>query len=292
MNRLLFLGLLLLPVAHAQDARPTDVLLRLDGNVYVASGDTAAATAVINGDAFVDGLVREGLLVIGGRAAIEGTVTGPVAVVNGHLDLGPEARVSDDVVLIQSTLTRAPGATVGGDVVEERGFSLGPGAAWFFWLSLTFAVLLSGLAFVFLFGGRPGSVGALLANPGPVALAALGLVVAVPVLAVLSFMTGVGVVLGFGLLLAAIPALWFFGYLVSGLALGHLVLERFRGHPSNSYAAAVLGLGLLQMLLAVPFLGGLALLAGPYGAGAGLYSAWTHRRSPVPAVPIGGTVGA
>ena len=286
---LLVIGSLLMPTAYAQDTRPTDVLLRLDGDVHVVAADTATATAVINGNATVDGVVREGLLVVNGRALVRGTVNGPVVVANGHLELGPEAQVGDDVVLFRSTLTRAPGATVGGEVVDERGFSLGPGAAWFFWLSVTFAVLVSGLAFVFLFGGRPGSVEAALVRPGPVALAALGLVVALPVVAVLSFMTGIGVVLGFGLLLAAIPLLWFVGYLVSGLALGHLMLTRFRPDETpNPYAAAVLGLGLLQVLLAIPFIGGLALLAGPYGAGAGLYAAWTQRQN-VPSTPVEAT---
>ncbi len=284
MPRLLLfvLGLLL---ALGGDGPPTDVLLRFDGDVLVAAGETAPATAVLGGDAVVNGVVQGGLFVADGRATVRGTVEGPVVVVGGRLDLDGGAHVADDIVLVRSTMSRAAGATVGGEVVSESGVSMGPAAGWFFWMSATFAALVAGLAFVALFGGRPGAVAAAVGQPGPAAVVSLTLVAGLPVAAVLCLMTGVGVVLGFGILFVLIPLLWGIGYVVSGVALGHAVLGRLRGPGVNGYAAAAVGLALLQAALAVPFVGGLALLAGPYGAGAALYDVWSRRlggREPEP----------
>ena len=276
MTRLLLaLGLLVLSPTNGKP--PTDVLLRFDGDVLVSAGETAPATAVVSGDAVINGVVQGGLFVADGRATVLGTVEGPVVVVGGRLDLDGRARVKDDVVLIRSTMTRAAGATVGGEVVSESGVSLGPAAAWFFWGSVTFAALVAALTFVALFGERPGAVEAAVGQPAPTAVVSLALVAGLPVVAALSFMTGVGVVLGFGILFVLIPLLWGIGYVVSGVALGRVVLGRLRGRVVNGYAAAAVGVALLQVTLAVPFAGGLALLAGPYGAGAALYDAWSRR---------------
>src|SRR5688572_18865569 len=71
-------------------------LVRIMDDITVAKGE------IVNGDVHV----------ILGDATIDGEVNGHVAVVMGDVSLGPEAVVSDDVIVVGGTLTRAPGARV------------------------------------------------------------------------------------------------------------------------------------------------------------------------------------
>ncbi|HET9660039.1 MAG TPA: hypothetical protein VFP05_06880, partial [Thermomicrobiales bacterium] len=134
--------LFLLPAAAlAQDASPTagssdsgdnpvvsatitdeddSLLLKVNGDTAVAAGDTIQNAAVINGNITVAGTIEENLFVAKGDAVITGTVKGTVTVVRGTLTLENGSSV-DDVMLIDSDLTRADGATVTGDI-EDRGF--------------------------------------------------------------------------------------------------------------------------------------------------------------------------
>ena len=280
---LIAVALALLPSsALAQD--PDDeggLLLRINGDARVPAGESSDTIIVVNGDAVVDGSVAGGLVVVNGDATVNGTVDEDVVVINGTLTLGDTARVAGDVSLVRSDLTRAPGAVVEGEVEERSEVGFGRAGAVFsflVWLGFTIVVLLAGLLFAAVAGRQLSRAVALLTGTvGGTLLGALVVWVGIPILAVLAFVTLVGIPLGFALLLFLLPALWFLGYLVAGARLGAWLLGLMNrpAAADHPYLAALLGVLVLQVVMWVPVLGGLVwILAGVLGAGALALLAW------------------
>jgi hypothetical protein len=244
----------------------------------------------VNHDATIDGVLREGLGVINGNARIAGRVEGGVVVVNGRLELGPGARIGRDVMLYRSTIVRADDAVIGGVVHTQTGFSVGAGAAWLVWLSFTIVVVLAGLLFAEIAPVTlTESAAMLIGNGSRAVVTALIAVVAVPMLAALSFATVIGIALGLTLIFVVIPALTFLGYLVAGSVVGAAMVGRMSssGEWASRYRAIALGLVTLQFAVAVPVIGGLvACIASLLGVGALVARSWTRRlrvvRAPAP----------
>ena len=268
-----------------------EVQIRINGPVHIAAGDTASAVWVVNHDATVDGLVREGLGVINGTARITGRVEGGVVVVNGRLELAPGARIERDVMLYRSVMTRANDAVIAGTVHNETGFSLGAAAIWIAWLSFTIVVVVAGLLFAEL-GPRTLTESAAYqaAHGGRSALTALLVVGTIPAIAIMSFATVIGIPLGLTLLFVVIPALSFLGYLVTGSTLGLVLVRRVAasGAWTSRYRTIVVGLVTLQVLVALPVVGGLVgLMASLFGVGALVARSWSQRERAVPTpVPL------
>ena len=257
------------------------LLLRLNGDARVPAGEVSDTLIVLNGDAVVEGTVTGGLVVVNGDATVNGSVEEDVVVINGTVTLGDAARVGGDLSLVRSDLTRAPGAVVEGTVEERSEFGFRrAGAVFSFlaWLGFTIVVLLAGLLFAAVAGRQLSGAAALLTGAvGGTLLGALVVWVGLPLLAVLAFVTLVGIPLGIALLLFLLPALWFLGYLVAGAHLGGWLLGLLHrpvaaDHP---YLAVLLGVLVLQLVLWIPVLGGLVwVLAGVLGAGALALLAW------------------
>lgn len=285
--------------SQAPRSRPpdsgSDVQIRINGPIHIASGDTASSVWVVNHDATIDGIVRDGLGVINGNATITGHVDGGVVVVNGRLELGPGARIGRDVMLYRSTLVRASDAVIGGAVHTQRGFSVGAGAAWLLWLSFTIVVVLAGLLFAEIAPVTlTESAAVLIGNGSRAAITALLVVVGVPTLAVLSFATVIGIPLGLTLLFVVIPALTFLGYLVAGSVVGAAMVGRMSssGEWPARYRAIAIGLVTLQFAVALPVVGGLiGFIASLLGVGALVARSWTRRLRAIPA-PAPLSVGA
>ena len=269
-------------------ANEGDVQIRINGPVHIAVSDTASAVWVVNHDATVDGVLTKGLGVINGTARITGTVDGGVVVVNGRLELTPGARIGGDVMLHRSTMTRANDAVIAGAVHNETGFSIGAGAIWLVWVSFTIVVVLAGLVFVELAPNTlTESVRQLSEHRGQSVLTALVVACVVPGLAFLSFVTVIGIPLGLTLLFVVIPALTFLGYLVAGAALGSALGRRLvsSGDRGGRYARVALGLVALQVVAALPIVGGLiGMVASLVGVGALITQSASRRRRALPAV--------
>jgi len=111
-------------------------------------------------------------------------------------------------------------------------------------------------------------------------LATLVLWVAVPVAAVIAFVSVVGIATGIGIVLFVTPALWFIGYLVAGVAIGDGILGATRREQGGRpYAAVTLGLATLLLLGLVPVLGAIVMsIAGIVGSGAVALVAWRSLR--------------
>lgn len=266
-----------------------DVQIRINGPIHIASGDTASTVWVVNHDATVDGVVREALVVINGTARITGRVEGGVVVANGRLELEPGARVEQDVMLYRSVMTRANDAVVAGAVHNQTGFSLGAGAVWLVWLSFTLVVLVAGLVLAELAPRTlTGSADYLAANGARSAVTALIVSATVPAVAIMSFATVIGIPLGLTLLIVVIPALSFLGYLTTGSMVGSALVRRVAatGAWASRYGRVLVGLLTLQVVVALPIIGGLlGLVASLLGVGALVARSWAERertqRAPV-----------
>ncbi|MEA2515017.1 MAG: hypothetical protein QOJ59_4506 [Thermomicrobiales bacterium] len=291
---------LLWPVSVAAqnnaDAKDDDVLVRVNGPITVAQNEVLDTVVGVSNDVTVDGTVRDTLVVVDGNATVNGRVESDVVVISGTLNLGPTAMVND-VTLVRSDLNRDPGATITGDL-EERSelfnISFGWGSFIFsllFWLSTTIVVLVAGVLFA-LFGGRQlvGTAALLTERVGASLVTALIVWIGLPILAILAFVTVIGIPLGIAIFVFLMPVLWFLGYLVSGTRLGLAIVRTADpiADRGRLVLAAVVGLLIFQLIGLIPFIGGLLVfLAGWVGSGALVYLAfrgWSDRRT-VGAVP-------
>ncbi|MGE3615344.1 MAG: hypothetical protein AB7L66_05660 [Gemmatimonadales bacterium] len=268
---------------------PADVVtIRFGGPLQLAAGETAGAMVVVNGDAIIDGRLRDGLLVVNGTARINGQVDGSVAVVTGRAELGPEARIGENLVLHRSTVSRAAGATITGDTIEEPGFSFGRRFLMFAWIGATVTLTVAAAVFAAV-GGRVLDRATWLLRTAPAA-ALLGAVIVyagLPMLAFFAFVTVVGSGVGVAIVAVLLPGLWLLGYLAAGTWLGRVILPFLKAEdtPERPYAAAMIGITAAQVVGLIPVVGGLLVfLAGCVGAGALASLAWTGwRAGPAPA---------
>jgi cytoskeletal protein CcmA (bactofilin family) len=290
-------ALALLPMAvYAQDGDERGFLLRFDGDVTIARDEVAGSVVVINGDATIDGTVKDTLIVIEGTAIVRGSVEGDVTVVSGDLDLRSGATVKN-VHLVRSDLTQASGATITGDLNRRENFAFrGFGAVFsiLIWVGMTIAVVAAGILFAAV-GGRQLKTAslALTQEVGQSILGAVIVWVGVPVAAVLIIITVVGIPLGLGMLLFLLPTLWVLGYIALATRLG-MALVGYAGRipGDHPYAAVAVGLIVLQLLVLVPVLGFLIVGVGAlWGAGGIALVAYRAARggpeTPGPAAPAG-----
>jgi hypothetical protein len=285
---LIALFLALLPTAgYAQvnEASDAGFVMRVDGDLTVREGESVDAAIVISGNVQVDGTVKDFLMIIDGDGAISGRVDGDIIAISSRIDLTADAVIDGDVNLIDSDLDQAAGSQVLGDINDE--FAL----QWWvlllvnlvLWIGMTIAVLVFGLLLVAIAPRQAASAAAAMTDdPGWSILSAAIAFIGIPILAIIALVTVIGVPLGLGVLVFLLPALWFVGYLVGGLMLGTLIYSRAgEGVRSNRYLAVTTGLGVLQFIVLVPFLGILiAVLMALWGAGAVTLLGWRSFRAP------------
>ena len=280
-----------------------DAIIR--GDLHAAGGTISVEReAQVQGDATVaggnidvEGSVLGELQAFGGRVELNAAVGGDVDIAAEDIRIGPDARIGGRVLYRSPNRPAvAEGAViVGGLEKRERVWkSLSPESGvgrvvtgivrtlWF-----TGALLLGAVLVVIL----PGFTREAAATVRSETLASIGLgvglLLAVPVLAVLLFITIIGIPLGFAVLLGY-GLLLMLGYLTAALSLGDWALSRAR--PGDAVATgwrilfllvALVGISLVRL---VPWVGDLAVfvlfLAG-LGAFA-LRSMRGYRQQPPP----------
>jgi hypothetical protein len=149
-------------------------------------------------------------------------------------------------------------------------------------MTLLFVVVALGWAAV---GGQQLSsiAGLLGARPGLAALAALIFWIAVPIVAIVAFVTVIGIPLGITLLVVVVPLLWGLGYVTTGTRLGFFIADVRRTPPdlAHPYLEAVLGVVIFQLIGLIPIVGGIVVaLAGLFGAGAIVVHIWRRVGAP------------
>ena len=251
-----------------------DLLAAVENLVVTDSARIAGRVAAAGSRVEIDGTVAGGVRLAGGEVVIRGTVHGDAAVVADGLDLAPGARITGDLQYRGRTpLSPEAAARVEGavrydpraDESEEQG------TRWdvVFWFWQVLAALLAGFVAVGLFRGAVLRLAASIAEQTTLgALLGFAAFLLVPVAAAIATATLVGLPIGlaafllYGLALyaAKLPAAVWIGDRLLGLA----------GRPGASpYAAMALGVVLLYLLFAVPWVGGLFWLAATWlGLGA------------------------
>jgi hypothetical protein len=270
--------------APEQDTQDDGFILQVREDLVIPAGMIVGTVIVIDASVRIEGTVDGVLVVINGNADITGRVVDDTVMVRSDLVLRSTADVND-VTLADSNIDREDGSTVRGDIEERDRWGPRLGGlifGFFFWLASTLVVLVAGVLFAAVGGGQLGRAAtALTTEVGPAIVGGVVALIGIPILAVLLFLTLVGIPVGLALLLFLVPALLFLGYITFGTWLGLLILNRDnRPVPAHPYAAALLGLIILQLGLLIPGLGGLvAVIGAAWGAGGLLVVAWRAWRS-------------
>jgi len=276
----LVVGALFASPAFAQQAppaaeEPQDLVL-LSGRAEIERGETVGQVIVFRGAAVVEGVAQGDVVVVSGRAQITGQVSGSVVVMDGAAVLGSSAQVRGGV-LSGGVVRVRDGARVEGEVRENVPFSLEWLSAlggFATWLAVGVSALLLGLLLLWLAPRAAESVVSA-ARGGPWASVGWGAfwLLAVPVLAIVAVMSLVALPLGLGLILA-LWLLFTVGYAWSAWILGRGLL----GPDRATWLALLAGVGVFQVVTAIPGVGGFAwLLAGGFGLGAGTVAVWRAR---------------
>ena len=269
MKRIAVIALLLfcwvLP-ASAFAAEPKERIV-IVGDVLVDRGETTSDVVVVDGNATVRGTVDGDLVVVNGEAAVRGRVTGDVVTLAGKALLGQRAQVEGDVVYGDNKPVVAPGAQVDGEVKRFNPDDIGGAIAFTgiaIWLAVTVSALVLGLILLALFPKAADAVGRTAkARTGRSFLFGLLLFFVIPIVAFVALVTVVGAPLGIGLLLALVP-IYGLAYTTGAFAVGRLIAKN-----SGRIVAFLIGLAIVQVLVFIPFLGGLVwVLATIFGLGA------------------------
>jgi len=285
----------------AQDAGNDDsFVLQVNRPVTVAPDESYEALMVVDDNVTVEGRVTDALIVINGDAVINGEVTGDIVVANGTLTLGAGATV-DNVNLFRADLVRDAGATITGDLNEQDSFS---GIAFglsilsvVFWIGIVIVTMLAGLAFV-AFAGRfmARATESILQRPLETGVTGLATWVILPIVAVVAFVSLIGIPVGLANVLVVAPLLALTGYLVAAYLVGTW-LAAVTKIDVGRYLAVIAGVIALQLLALVPWIGGLVVfIATLFGTGAVVYRLWMDRRerreSGATVAPMGGPAHA
>lgn len=272
------LALFLAPGQALAQEQTHDVAVRVNGTVELAAGESVDILVAVSSPAEVAGTVRDTLVIVNETATVSGEVGRDVIVWNGTLQLEPTARIGGDVVLIDGALAQADGAEIGGSVVERSGASIGAelsrvtaAVSFGAWLGMTLLLIIVALGWAAIGGQQLSSIAGLLgARPGLTAGVAAVFWAAVPIVALVAFVTVIGIPLAAFLALVA-PLLWILGYVTAGTRLGFFIADLRHTMPdlTHPYLEAVLGLVILQVIGLIPVVGGIVVaLAGLFGAGA------------------------
>lgn len=277
-------------------------------NLTVEESETVGSVVVFAGDLRLDGQARD-VVVLGGNATINGTITGDLVVVLGGATFGPTARVRKESVVVGGPVKLAPGARLegkksfhslapitGGFVRLKEWAGQGlvlarpmpPRLPWVWVMGGVALLFCLGLAFVF---PRPvlASIEALRTRPaGSFFSGLMVMILSGPLLFVL-FVSFIGwVAIPFVLLALFLAAV--FGHMAFGSVLGLQLTRQFSSLERKLPLLLAVGTAVLYLLYMVPVLGFLALgLAVVTGMGAATLAAFGGLRgegvAPVDAAP-------
>jgi len=264
-------------VAAAAQPREAEDQIVLSGTVEVARGREVDEVVVLHGSALIDGVAFGDVIVLDGGVSIEGQVSGSVIAMDGSVRLGSSAHVGGDVTA-RGRVVIAEGAVVDGQIRQHAAFTWRAPLSLFgrfaTWLAVTVSTLLLGLAIVFLSPrGVEAAFDAARSAPWFTAAWGAGLVVGIPVIAVVAMASLVVLPLGLAVALAVALAA-FVGYGLAGYAVGRLVWT----NPERQVVAFLVGWGALRVVGLVPYVSGVTfVLAAAFGLGAAAVATWRAR---------------
>jgi cytoskeletal protein CcmA (bactofilin family) len=259
----------------------------ITGDVVVERGQTLDDVIVVNGSVRVLGRVTGDLIAVSAPVRLNGPVEGDVVMVADRIVIGPGGRIDGDLTYgDEKPVITVPGAVRGdtnkfdwSDVSEPfTAFA----ARLALWLAMTVSSLLLGLALLWL-APRALEAAREIARTRTGATIGMGLGVffGLPVVAVLLFITLVGIPLAIAVLLALLPV-YAIGYTTTAWLLGRALVKPPRGRVP----AFLAGWAILRVIALIPWVGGLAWFgATVFGLGALAIAVWRSRRGPVTGTP-------
>ena len=273
-------ALVLAPAVPAFAAdRSSNEQIVLSGPVQIARTQTSGDVIIFHGSASVMGRVAGDLVIFDGPAVIDGVVDRDVVALGGPVTLGPSALVKGDLVH-RGTLHASPGSKVMGVTKLARPEEIGQRFRLFsrfaFWGAMSVSTFLLGLTLL-LVAPRVAETLPGLARKHAARALGWGLVVffGLPVLAIISFLTILGIPLGV-LLLLGLFVLYPLGYTTSAVILGRTIRK-----PGSLAVAFLEGLVVLRVVALVPLLGGLASFAATlFGLGSIVIGLGSIRTAP------------
>jgi hypothetical protein len=284
-----------IPTLAADPAGDDSLVFQVNADLTIPAETQRDTVIAIRSDVTVAGDVGT-VIVIDGSATLTGARVDTLIVTGGTADID-EASIVGTVRTLDATYRPATGAAVGSYDSIQPGViavALAPLAA-ALWLGFALAYLVAGLVVAAIGGRQLRQAGAsLTAEPGTVAISALVLLIAVPVLMVALMVSVVGIPAGLALLFVVTPLIWFVGSVAVAVRIGDWTLLTLRGRVETSHplVAALIGLVVIGVVSVIPFVG---FLVGLAGAGAVFLVAWRAAfggRAPRTATPQPGPVAA
>jgi uncharacterized RDD family membrane protein YckC len=256
-----------------KDQRADSVISVLGSST--SEGYVSDAVVSVLGDTRVTGSTQDAIAVLG-SVYLNGEARGNVVAVLGNVELGPQAKVNGDLVVVGGTLTRDPASEVRGQISNVLAMGLGsaewirpwarhcliyfrplaiaPGLGWAWGLAFGFLALYVLIAIMFR-DAVDRCVTTFETQPGKSILAAILTTLLTPVVFMLLVITVIGIAFvplaGLGLFLMSL-----FGKAVMLAWIGRACLRlSSRGAELHTAVAVVLGGVIVTLLYLVPFLG-------------------------------------
>jgi hypothetical protein len=273
-SAMLLILFVLVPTAAAADPFEDDehVLFNTGGDMTLAANQTVDLLIIIGGTATIEGEAMA-VLVVEGTANFIGTHTDGVMAIQSHVTLDPTTTVGGDVATINSTVDRAPGASIAG-TIRDVGPDLAVGqvligsALFLLYLAFVISAVMAGLVASAVAARQVREAGELIRRePLMTLLSGFVGIFGIVGIGVVAIVTVVGAPLGLGILVLVLPILFVVGYLVAGIWIGDQILSRISPGRTRErpYLAAILGLFIAGAIGLVPVLGGLVAFVG-FGA--------------------------
>ena len=272
--------------------------VNVGGSVTVSKGEIVNEAVAIGGSVHVDegAEVQDGATAIGGSAHIDGKVGGDVAAIGSGVVLGPHAVVEGGVTSVGGRIHRSPGAVVEGPTTEvpflpfgrfgrDHGWGGWGGwdwdrwGPWSFWggfsdflSSLMWLVLMALLTCLILLVARRPLERVdrqLAAQPWPSAATGLaGFLFFWPLLFVVTILLAITIIgcalfLLYPFLFVYVFVLYLLGYAAAAYRLGRWMESRFNRRFGGPYAAALVGVFMIQIWSVLGEMFGL--IPGPFG---------------------------
>ncbi|MCG2594069.1 hypothetical protein LZ009_14910 [Ramlibacter sp. XY19] len=288
------------------DATVGGELLVMGGNISLEPGTVVGRGARLFGSKVtIAGRIEDELDVKAERIVINGEVKGDAVLTADTIELGPQARIDGNLRYVSGhEPVRADGAQVNGNVTrDERAapparerhtvrISHRSGSGGWVGGILAFLGVLAVAALFLLAAPAFGAAAAQRVRSTPWTAFGLGLatLLALPMLAVLLFVTVLGIPVAFAIL-ALYPVALLLGFVVSVLFVARMLPPAFRlpapqafGPTLGWFTAALL---LLMVVARIPFAGPvLMVLVALAGLGAGVLELYARRKRP--SAPSGG----
>jgi len=259
-------------------------LIAVCGSVVVEKGAEITGDADLKGaDIEMHGKVDGDLCATGGQVALSGEVGGSATLKGDVVDVDDEARVAGDLdYTSRDRIDIEPGRIVIGDVTyspeeDKPAVSAGAFVKWFVFMA---TALLTGLGVLALFRrSAPAIVAAVRGD----ALRSAGIgFITIPVVfvsAVLSCILIITIPAAI-LVILAMLLLMYLSQVPVAVFLGDYALTRLGRQGHSPFAALLVGVPLLYLVFAIPFIGNLAIFATLFvGFGAIVISLWAARQA-------------